>query len=229
MPKVLTREEYRDAIYLDFEGEGKKGDGSVPMPHMAGTFKPNLTGKSGSHSYVFFSETWKPVCSHFYKKAVIADFTEYFDTLSSELAITGQYIVFWSMHESMILEKYLPKKLFEQLVPRLHNLHPIAKTYTTRKRAFGAGNSARGKSLEAFLSALYDRRHPYPPFPLGAAEACRRIDQACLNHKRWKNFSVKQKSYADDLIQYNSGDCKSTWLIAKRIGNFYNQANGVLK
>ena len=69
---------------------------------------------------------------------------------------------------------------------------------------------------------MYQKRHPYPPFPLGAAEACRRIDTACVNHRKWRRFTDKQKNYAKDLVQYNQGDCRSTWLIAKKLANVYN-------
>jgi hypothetical protein len=227
--KALLPEDYRNAIYLDFEGEGKKRDGTIPRPHMAGLFRPNQKGKSGKYACVFFSPLWKVVSNHFHMTAVIEEFTDYFEKLSLELNVTKQYLVFWSIHEEMILKKFLHKNTFKRLAPRLHNLHPIARRYVTRKRGFGTNESAKGKTLEEFFAVLYQKRHPYPPFPLGAAKACRRIDKACLNHKRWTSFSVKQKSYADDLVQYNSGDCKSTWLIAKRIGNFYSQANGVLK
>ena len=217
----LTPAEYRNALYIDFEGEGKKKDGTVPRPHMAGLFRPNLTGKSGKHTCVFFSPLWKVVSNHFHMTAVIEEFTDYFEKLSLELNVTKQYLVFWSIHEEMILKKFLPTKTFERLAPRLHNLHPIARRYANSRRAFGKNESAKGKTLEEFFAVLYQKRHPYPPFPLGAAEACRRIDKACTRHNRWKKFTEEQKQYTDALAQYNRGDCSSTWLIAKRLGNSY--------
>ena len=48
MKTMLSITEVRNAIYLDFEGEGKKADGLVPKPHMAGLFRPNPTGKGGA-------------------------------------------------------------------------------------------------------------------------------------------------------------------------------------
>ena len=66
---------------------------------------------------------------------------------------------------------------------------------------------------------MYQKRHPYSPLLLGPAEACRRIDTACINHTKWRHFTHMQKSYARDLIKYNEGDCRSTWLIAKKLAN----------
>ena len=217
----LTPAEYRNALYIDFEGEGKKKDGTVPRPHMAGLFRPNLTGKSGKHTCVFFSPLWKVVANHFQKRAVIEDFADYFENLSLELNETKQHLVFWSIHEEMILKKFLPAKIFERLAPRLHNLHPIARRYANSRRAFGKNESAKGKTLEEFFAVLDQIGHPYPPFPLGAAEACRRIDRACTKHNRWQKFTKEQKQHTDALVQYNRGDCSSTWLIAKRLGNSY--------
>ncbi len=218
----LSPAEYRAAIYLDFEGEGKKLDKTIPAPHMAGFFRPNQTRTGGKHSCVFFSPLWKVVRNHFFKKAVIADFSDCFEQLALEVNATGQHIVYWSIHEEIILKKYLPANIFKMIQPRLHNLLPVARRYANRKKTFGRGQSASKRSLEDFLAALYKKRNPYPPFPLGAAEACRRIDKACATHTRWRNFSKKQKSYADELVKYNEGDCKSTWLIAKRIGNYFS-------
>ena len=217
----LTPAEYRNAFFIDFEGEGKKKDGTVPRPHMAGLFRPNPTGKSGKHTCVFFSPLWKVVSNHFHMTAVIEEFTDYFEKLSLELNVTKQYLVFWSIHEEMILKKFLHENTFKRLAPRLHNLHPIAKRYATRKRGFGTNESAKGKTLEEFFAVLYQKRHPYPPFPLGPAKACRLIDAACVKYNRWNKFTNTQQNAADALVQYNGGDCKSTWLIAKRLGNSY--------
>jgi predicted RecB family nuclease len=54
---------------------------------------------------------------------------------------------------------------------------------------------------------------------------CQRIDAACAKTKRWGNFTDVQKKYVKDLLAYNEGDCRSTWLIAKRVGNFYASDN----
>ena len=71
----LTPTEYRAAIYLDFEGEGKKRDGTIPAPHMAGFFRPNQTGTSGKYSCVFFSPSFFPeFCSSILDIAYVLTF-----------------------------------------------------------------------------------------------------------------------------------------------------------
>jgi hypothetical protein len=220
---MLSTNEFRNAIYLDFEGEGRKRDGTVPMPHMAGLFRPNQTRKSGQYTCAFFKQSWKPA-SNGIKVAQCVTFDELFAELAIELEKKDGYLVYWTIHEQIILQEYLSDELYARLAPRLFNLHPIAKKYANRKRLFGSNMSAKKRTLEEFFAAMYSKRNPYPPFPLGAAEACRRIDKVCNTNNRWKRFSERQKAYVLDLVAYNQGDCRSTWLIAKRLGNFYDLA-----
>lgn len=222
--KLLTPAEFRNAVYLDFEGEGRKKDRVVPQPHMTGIFSPNEKGAGGTYKGIFFKAQWKSAANGIHSAECI-EFNEFFEDVVTLLERKHAHLVFWSIHESLVLETFLPKSLFRRLEPYLYNLHPPTKKYLNRKRAFGRHDTARGKTLEECFAALRTKRQPYPPFPLGAAEACRRIDAASAAHKKWRHFSDKQKSYVRDLVQYNQGDCRSTWIIAKRIGNYFASMN----
>ncbi len=217
----LTPDEYRNSIYLDFEGEGKKKDGTVPKPHMAGIFRPNEKGGGGKYCCSFFRQEWKPASNGIPCATYIA-FNDFFEELTKELEKNKSHLVYWTIHEELVLEYFLSDSIFKKLRPYLYNLHPLARRYVNRTRKFGKGVSAKGKTLENIFAAIYAKRHPYPPFPLGAAEACRRIDIACTKNKKWKYFTYKQKAYVKDLVNYNEGDCRSTWLIAKRVGNYFS-------
>ena len=163
---MLSSIQLRNATYLDFEGEGKKRNGAVPLPHMAGLFRPNKKGKSGKYTCVFFKQNWKPV-SNGISAAECSTFDEFFLVLSKELEEMDSYLVYWTMHEDMILKKYLSTQLYKRLEPRLFNLHPIARKYANLRRIFGLEESARNRSLEDFFASMYQKRNPYPPFPLG--------------------------------------------------------------
>ena len=215
---MLSPTEFRNAIYLDFEGEGKKASGLIPMPHMAGFLRPNQTGGGGKYSCVFFKDQWKPA-SNGTPNSECNSFNDYFNTLLSELKKRDIYLIFWTIHEDTILKKYLDRDVYDQLVRHLYNLHPLAKRHANKRQLFGTHSSAKGKPLEDFLAAMFKKRNPYPPFPLGAAEACRRIDKATKKHKKWKHWSDQERGYVKDLVQYNTDDCLSTWAIAKRLGN----------
>ena len=59
------------------------------------------------------------------------------------------------------------------------------------------------------------------PKVLTPAESCRRLHAACATHQYWNDFMERQKGYAKDLVKYNLGDCRMTWLIALKVGNSY--------
>jgi len=123
----LTPNEYRNAVYLDFEGEGKKRNGFIPQPHMAGIFEPNEKGKGGKYNSFFFLKEWMPVANHLKRSSRLVGFSEYFEVLVDQLIVSKNHLVCWSIHEPMILEMYLPKSTFTKLLPTIHNLHPVAK------------------------------------------------------------------------------------------------------
>ena len=222
---TLTAAEFRSAIYLDFEGRKSVGDEKNPLPHMAGTFRPNSSGSSGRYHANFFKSDWKPAKNGGGEKVSIDSFQNFFSLLAEELVAEDKHLVYWTMHEESILEKHLTPALWNRLEPCLFNLHPIAKRYMNQRKKFGAKTTAKGKSLEEFLAAMYKKRHPYPPLPNGPSIVCQRVDVACGKTQRWKKFSDVQKKYVKSLLAYNEGDCRSTWLIAKRVGNSYATVN----
>jgi hypothetical protein len=227
METLPTAAQFRNAIYLDFEGRKSINDENFPLPHMAGFFRPNEKGKNGKYNAIFFKPDWQPACNGVFRRAEILNFQESFNLLLEELVARDSYLIYWTIHEEKILERHLTPKTFKTLKPRMYNLHPVARKYANRFRKFGRGESARGKSLEEFFATLVRKRSPMPPIDPKPAEVCNRIDRACAAHARWKHFSPKQKNYVKDLIAYNEGDCRSTWLIAKRLGNFYSYNKGI--
>jgi len=221
MSEPLSPAEYRKAIFIDFEGEGRNKAGELKLPHMVGEFRPNQIGTGGKYHATYFRENWGPVKNGTDRASSVLEFSEYFNDLALRLESEGSFLVFWSIHEETVMKEFLSPALLKRLKPRLHNLHPIGKRYANRRKVFGLGNGPRGRSLEEFFEALHRKRRPMPPITPGPAKVCRLLDTACGRHTRWKSFSDVQKKYARDLFAYNKGDCQSTWLIAKKIGNFY--------
>lgn len=217
----LSKTEYRDAVYFDFEGVGKsKVDKTSPEPKLCGFFRPHLTGRGGDFECTCFDATWKPIVSG-NKEANYQNFNDCFLTLLDEIHARDVYLVHWTNHERDILKTYLREDIFESIDTYLHNLHPVAKKYVRVTNKFGDKSQGKGRSLSEFYQAIYPSREEQPVLEIGAAEACRRLNNTCNTTKRWRRFSEKQQTYARNLIAYNKGDCLSTWLIAKRLGSFF--------
>ena len=220
---MLSPNEFRNAIYLDFEGEGRRRDGTVPMPHMAGLLRPNQTRRSGQYTCAFFKQNWKPA-SNGITVAQCVTFNELFNELAIELEKKDGYLVYWTVHESMILNQYLNEEIFNKLEPFLYNLHsPAATKFARRTSLFGQNTTSKKKGLDDFYSAIYPNRSKQPSLSRGPAKTCKLIDSACDRRGKWKHFSEREKNYVAELISYNKGDCRSTWLIAHKIGNHFKK------
>ncbi len=209
----------RNSIFIDFEGEGKKKDKTIPIPHMVGVFRPNGRGRSGKYQATFFREQWHPAVNGAGGKATECQFEDFFKSLLLECQINSKLCIFWSIHELKVLERYLPKGLFDKLLIYTLNLLTDVRRYANirRNRLLASGEKAR--KLDEFFQLYYRRRNPFPPISPGPAETCRQIDRACNSNKRWKNFSDKQKAYVKDLLAYNEGDVRCTWLLALKVSN----------
>ena len=209
----------RNSIFIDFEGEGKKKDKIIPIPHMVGVFRPNDKGKSGKYHATFFREQWHPASNGSGGKATECEFEDFFKSLLLECQQQSKLCIFWSNHELKVLELYLPKPLFNKLSKYTFNLLPDVKRYANIRRNRVLDSGEKAHSLDEYFQLYFRKRMPFPPINPGPAETCRRIDRACYSNKRWKNFTDRQKTYVKDLLAYNEGDVRCTWLLALKVAN----------
>ena len=209
----------RRSLYIDFEGEGRSSNNTLPLPHMVGEFRPNQNKKSGKYSPVFFKRQWHPAANGAGASARTVAFSEYFQSVLDECKSHKSLLIFWSDHERNVLEKHLPKTIYEEISPYFHNLLIDARSYSNARGMRLLENGDRVESLNQYFAIHYPKRKPYPLISPGPAETCRRIDDACTKHSKWCNFSEKQKAYVKNLIDYNRGDLASTWLLALKLAN----------
>lgn len=214
---MLAAIEFRNALYLDFEGEGERANNEIPRPQLAGVLSPKQNGTKFSYECVLFDSGWKPICNGI-KSAHYSLFEDYFDALLVRLQKEKRHLVFWSDHERKVLQYFLSPPLYLALQPYLFNALRAAKRYLREKPVLVIDNS-----LENVYSALYPDRTPAFELPLGAAESIRRINRVLALPLRWKNITDADKHLIRSLIAYNQGDCQQTWLIAKKVGNYFEQ------
>jgi len=209
----------RNSIFIDFEGEGKPRDKNTPLPHMVGVFRPNAKGKSGKYQATFFKKEWRPAVNGSGGKATECEFVDFFKSVLLECQLNSKLCIYFSIHEFKILEHYLPKALFNELSKYTFNLLPDVRRYANlrRKRILDSGKKAR--KLDEYFQLYYRKRSPFPPISPGPAETCRQIDRACNENRRWKRFTDRQQTYVKDLLAYNEGDVRCTWLLALKVAN----------
>lgn len=218
--EVLSIADYRSALYLDFEGEGQKRDKgkTLPLPHMAGLYRPKDTGRGGTYRCVFFKTNWK-ISSKVKTNISVEDFESCFVSILKEISETNKKLLFWSDHERKILQCWLSNETFQALEPFLVNIKPATDKYINKKRL-----KPQDRTLFESFKTLYPKRKPPESLEYGAAETCRKIDKACGKHSTWGQFSSKEKQYVRDLLIYNETDCKLSWLIAKKIGGYFKKS-----
>ena len=209
----------RNSVFIDFEGEGKKKDKTMPLPHMVGVFRPNDRGRSGKYQATFFSEQWHPAANGSGAKATECEFEDFFKSLLLELKQHSKLCIFWSIHELVVLKLYLPASLFNELSKYMFNLLPDVRRYASIRRYRKLDSGEKAHSLDEYFQLYFKKRKPYPPISPGPAATCRRIDLACTRKKKWKYFSDRQKAYVKDLLAYNEGDVRCTWLLALKVAN----------
>jgi hypothetical protein len=207
----------RNSVYLDFEGEGKSKNTGIPLPHMAGIFRPNQDkGSGGKYEAIFFKESWKPCKNGSKGKGRVADFATTIENLIREAKDKNAYIVFWSDYERSVIELNVPELLviFESVG---FNLLPPLKTIKNSRVI--ALDQKLEKVLNQYLKAFLPNRPLVPTYKLGPAEACRRIDNFSERYTRWRNWPTEKKQYLYDLLKYNEQDCRATWWLGRKLGN----------
>ena len=207
----------RRSIYVDFEGEGKNAGSRYPLPHMVGIFRPDpVRGGGGKYEAVFFREAWGAPVNGSREKSCIAGFAETIAGLIEEAKARDSLICFWSEHELGVIKANAPElaAAFEAVG---FNLLPPLRTIKNRYR--WRLDKSSGKGLNQYLELFLEKRPRVSEIQPGPAEACRRIDRACNAHARWRNWPETKKKYARNLISYNKEDCKSTWLLGRKLGN----------
>jgi len=204
----------RLAIYLDFEGEGKKKDQGSPPPKIAGVYRPYQTKRGGIYETVFFEDTWRPVKNG-------SKFSGRFDSLESfihdliqEAKSNNKKIIYWSVYEDEVV-KECAFDLHKEFQKYSVNLLPIARRLKNRfKKEL---NTEDAKVLNQYLYAFNLANHVVPSFHPGAAESCRRLEKASQQNKRWRHWSDKQKQLARAFIEYNSKDCIGLYRLAQKV------------
>ncbi len=203
------------SLVIDFEGEGKsRSHDTPPAPHMVGVWERSRS-EASRYSWAAFKDHWRPIVNGSQYEAHITTITEFFRGISEQMDPEQDRIFHWSDHERLILESYLSIQEWSKIEPFLRNARIAAKKYV-RKR--GLMDSVKEKTLDDFYQVICPNHGIVPALEDGAANACRRLDNASQSQKRWRQFSCSQKSIAHALIEYNRGDCLATARIIRKIG-----------
>lgn len=210
-------------ICLDFEGEGRRANGSTPHPTLLGALVPNADGKGKHYRLWLFDPELAPMT----RSPRIVGRPAHREVCSLEEAISeivdlaeqlGCKLVAFTEHEKRVVAEHLPetsraRRDFERLY---FNIRPKARSLANRRRLDFAEASL--KELLGALSPGYE--FPVRPKP-DVAEACRMLRRAGARSRRWRGWLPRHQQLAIDLVGYNRGDCKAVWKLVNRVTGGY--------
>ena len=204
-----------DTLFLDFEGEGRKGLDRVPqLPFLAGLYRPKARGRKSQFSVSLFREHCTPVKNGIPEISEITALETFITRITEQAEIEGLTIGYWSDHELKIVDDFLPE-LLEQFKAVSINVKVEADRYLNRQRQSAADSGE--KALNAYLSAVCPEAAQVSAPTLGAAKSCARLERYSLKEKKWSRWTDKQKSVAKELVRYNREDCLATAKIMRKV------------
>ena len=206
-------------ICIDFEGEARKKDKSIPQPALLGALVPKLNQASKSY-YLWLLKpelapmarsAWLPGSS---KLRVVCSFAEAIQDVVHLAEQRNCKILSYSIHEETIVNSQLsptdPIRIaFHQ---RFFNIKPKANALRNRRNL-----KTPDRSLDSLMKALAPINR-LPPAPRGgAAKACRRLQRTGQRSKWWRSWTKQEKEIAKQLLLYNKGDCTAVWRLMNRV------------
>lgn len=211
-------------ICIDFEGEGRRQDGSVPHPSLLGAWIPRTQGTGGDYNLWIFEPELAPITrggsiSGKPENRQVCSLQDCIAQLVKLAADLDCRLVAFSEHEQKIVKTHLPTNspVLNPFLEAFFNIRPKARSLARRRRLQFDDNS-----LVSLLTAL-SPRHKWPPPPAGgAAEACRRLRRAGSRSRRWRQWNERSRKLAADLIAYNRGDCVAVMRLVNRVSTNYN-------
>ena len=165
MKRLLTINQAKKAIYLDFEGLGSsiKNSSVKEQPHLAGIYRPKEDDRKATYQCICFKKDWSPIARGNYC-ATVFDFASFFQKLADTVDKSAARIIYWSEHEEKVLKQFLQgqnKEVLKKLTPQLTNLKLVAKDYYASRKKLVAHKNLEYRKLDDCFPAMYAKRKPF--------------------------------------------------------------------
>ena len=205
-----------ETIFLDFEGEGRKGPERAPqLPFLAGLYRPKARGRKSQFSVSLFREHCTPVKNGIPEISEITTLEAFITHITEQSEAEGLTVCYWSHHELETVRHFLSISLVQRFEAVSLNVKPMADRYLNRRGQ--KLTDSDDKALNAYLGAICPRSIPVTAPTVGAAESCRRLDRYSIKEKKWSKWSEAHKEVAAELVRYNREDCVASHKILRAI------------
>lgn len=211
MSQRITWEQTKPMIVIDFEGEGKKRDETIPDPILLGAWGPY--GREGKMAYRawLLNPRLAPVSNtrSIAAQRTVATLDEALSEILELAETRGLLVGSYSVHERDMIRKKAPQLAdrFEAVWTNILEKARIECKELDRKQA--------NHSLENVIQALNVNVRPPVPPKKGAAAACRTVMSGAAKSRRWKRWTDTQRERARELIRYNREDVQAAYKVLR--------------
>ena len=218
---MWDRETAESSIYIDFEGFGRSPKNPMPHPHMLGAYQPKQSDKKSIFHTFCFKDEWRPISNGWSPNSEVCTLNKAIEKLLSLVQEKGGLLVYFSDHERAVVEKYCSASLYMKFDEGSFNVKPALERMFNSNLAQGTNGGQGPRTLNEYMEHYFPGHRQVNTIlgAKGAADACRRLDKVCTSELNWGAWADENKALAKALLNYNKGDCISTWKLAKRLAN----------
>lgn len=196
----------KDAIYLDFEGEGPIG-GEIPRPALAGT--------EINKSYVFWILDHRLELLAKARRDLpwvrqVTDLESFLSWITTTALLQGRRIVYFSEHEEKVISRHMDSQTYDRFSQVSYNGKLLIQRWHRKK----TGHRMEEASLDSF--ATYAGLKKALPPAEGVGNVIRRLRIACDGKNRLSKLRVQDRDRWVSLINYNRNDCFLTRRLVRR-------------
>jgi hypothetical protein len=217
--RILTVEEAKRGIYIDFEGFGSKpGSDEIPEPHMLGAWS------TGFKKLYLLREHFAPLVHLPVRKHW--DECEVMDIESMVLALIewskkeNRLLLSFSIHEPEAIKQHCSKSTIKLFTNRFVN----AKLTVNEWHKVCRRGKPRGKTLKWYWN--YVGYNNQTPDTFSLTDSLKKIETAVNKTRRWNKLDKKIKDRWSELVMYNLQDCKLLRKLTVKAANGLQNALG---
>ncbi|MDA9857681.1 ribonuclease H-like domain-containing protein [Rubripirellula sp.] len=210
---TLTPDRAKRALYIDFEGEGIRGDGEIPPPVMLGIY---CRDGCPSHRVQILESTLKPLVHAGFSSECFDHIEAAIHSLLDQARSEDRDILYFSQHEQDMVNRFCSHRTANEFTARSGNAKLLLKRWVRRT------GKARCHTLEDYCQVI--DRTPYEAPKPSVAEAIRRLRKASGTARRWRHMESNKKKLAKQLFAYNKQDCLALFKLTKKAANCLNRS-----
>ena len=209
---IITPEEAKRGIYIDFEGFGKQKCEKLPLPHLLGC----VVGKE-KHAFLL-QEKYAPVARSSsiaeWNTLEVASIDDAVEQLYQRAKKEKRLILAYSVHELNAVKRHCREAISKNFSKSFINAKSVAETW--RNKCHGR-HKPEGNTLKGYFKLIDHDTGIEEGFKM--TSVLKSMDKELDKTKCWRNIDKHVKSQWVTLLEYNYQDCKGLRKLTVKAAN----------